>query len=162
MSKAIKEEREIFMKEAYSEAQKAAERGDYGIGCVIVLDGKIISRSGNEVITRGIVPYAHGESLAFDNLRKTEFDNIDSYRKMSVYTTLAPCPQCWGRMIVAGVKEVIYSTPDQISTQNYSESIPEIFKLTAPKVLELGGDLGSKCKDLFEKTRIEIDKKFFR
>jgi tRNA(Arg) A34 adenosine deaminase TadA len=150
-----------YMAEAYAEAQKAAKRGDYGIGAVIVLDGKIISKSGNEVITRNIVPYAHGEFLALDKIRNTKFDNADSYRKMRIYTTLAPCPQCWGRIMVAGIKEVVFGASDPISTQNYSESIPEIFKQTAPKIRKFRGDIGEKCKKIFEETRIEIDKKFF-
>ncbi len=149
-----------FMMEAYKGAEKAAERGDYAIGAVIVLDGKIISRSGNEVITRG-VPYAHAEFLAMDALRETNFDVIEKYREMSVITTIAPCPMCFGRILVAGFREVVYGAPDPPSTQNYEEPVPEVFRLTAPKIRELGGDLGAKCNELFLATRKEIDRRFF-
>lgn len=64
-----------YMQEAIEQAKKAAIRGDYGIGAVIVKDGQIISKSGNEVVTRGIVPYAHAEFLALDNLRGTNYDS---------------------------------------------------------------------------------------
>ncbi len=149
------------MLQAYEEAQKAAARGDYGIGAVIVLNGDIISRSGNEVITRGNVPYAHAEFLALDELRGTEFDRIDIYREMSVYTTLAPCPQCLGRMLVAGVKEIIYGAPDEPSAADMEGFIPEVFQETVPKVREIKGDLGKKCSEIFLATREEVDKKFF-
>ena len=41
-------ENEKFMKEAIKQAKKAAAIGDVPIGCVIVLDGKIIARAYNQ------------------------------------------------------------------------------------------------------------------
>ena len=150
----------VYMMEAYDEARKASKRGDYAIGAVIVLDGEIVSRSGNEVITRG-VPYAHAEFLAMDALRETRFDAIEKYREMSVVTTIAPCPMCFGRILVAGFREVVYGAPDPPSTQDYEEPVPEVFRLTAPKMRELGGDLGARCNEIFLATREEIDRRFF-
>ena len=148
------------MKEAYNEARKASKRGDYAIGAVIIHDGKIVSRAGNEVITRG-VPYAHAEFLAMDMLRGTEFDVIERYREMSILTTIAPCPMCFGRILVAGFREVIYGAPDSLSTQDYDEPVPEVFRPTAPEIRELGGDLGERCNRLFLATREAIDRRFF-
>jgi tRNA(Arg) A34 adenosine deaminase TadA len=154
------EESEVFMEEAYREAEKASQRGDYAIGAVIVLGNEIVSRSGNEVVTRG-VPYAHAEFLAMDTLRETKLDVIEKYREMSVITTIAPCPMCFGRILVAGFREVVYGAPDPPSTQDYEEPVPEVFRSTAPEIRELGGDLGEKCNRLFLATRKEIDRRFF-
>ena len=43
----------VFMLEALKEAEAASLRGDYGIGAVVVNDGEIISRAGNQIISRG-------------------------------------------------------------------------------------------------------------
>ncbi len=153
----------IFMKEAIQEALKASIRGDYGIGAVVVLDNAIISRAGNGVVSENrIRPYAHAEFLALDNLRDTPHDNIDAYRKMRVYTTVAPCPQCWGRLMVAGVQEVIYGLADKPSTQDFIQSIPDIFKQQAPTIRESYYDMSEQCHEILDKTWRKIDEKFFR
>jgi tRNA(adenine34) deaminase len=151
-----------FMLEAYKEAEKAADRGDYGIGAVLVLNNRIVSRAGNQVISRGIDPNAHAEIITIDDIKGTIFDNIEKYREMIMITTVSPCPMCWGRLLVAGLKEVVYGAYDHYSSPNYEENIPEIFIPTKPKIIELGGDLAAKCNELFLATREEIDKKFFR
>jgi len=150
-----------FMLEAYKEAEKAADRGDYGIGAVLVYKNQIISRSGNQVISREIDPNAHAEILTMDDIKGTIFDDIKKYREMIMITTVSPCPMCWGRILVAGLKEVVYGAFDHYSSPNYEENIPEIFIPTKPKIIELKGDLADKCNELFLATREEIDKKFF-
>lgn len=81
---------------------------------------------------------------------------------MTVYTTLAPCPQCWGRMMVAGIKEIIYGVPDLPSTQDFEKSVPEMFMQTKPKIRHINNEQTEICNNVFLETREEIDKKFFR
>ena len=52
-----------FIKESLKEAKKAAGKGEVPVGCVIVKDGKIISRAHNLTIRKND-PTAHAEILA--------------------------------------------------------------------------------------------------
>ncbi|MBD3313672.1 hypothetical protein GF345_04480 [Candidatus Woesearchaeota archaeon] len=156
------ENNDAYILEALKEAEKAAERGNYGIGAVVVLEDKIISRAGNEVISRGIVPWAHAEFLALDNLKGSEFDDMFQYKSMALYSTLAPCPMCWGRMIVSGLREVVYGADDDPATQDYGKSIPEIFREHAPSIRRIEGDIGQRCVEIFLATKDDVDKYFFR
>ena len=60
-------ENEKFMKEAIKQAKKAAAIGDVPIGCVIVLDGKIIARAYNQRNKRKTT-LAHAESVSYTHL----------------------------------------------------------------------------------------------
>ncbi len=51
-----------FMEEAFKEALAAGERGECPVGAVLVKDGKIVVRSGNEEIATQD-PTAHAEML---------------------------------------------------------------------------------------------------
>ena len=56
---------EIFMAEALKEAQKAFDRDEVPVGCVIVQAGHIIARGHNQVEMLKD-PTAHAEMLALD------------------------------------------------------------------------------------------------
>ena len=54
---------ELYMREALSLAEHAAELGEAPVGCVIVLDGEIIGR-GYNLRERDEDPLAHAELMA--------------------------------------------------------------------------------------------------
>ncbi|MEK6892404.1 MAG: deaminase [Nanoarchaeota archaeon] len=149
----------VFMMEALVEAEAAAARGDYGIGAVVVHDGKIISRAGNRIISSGGFQWQHAENLALRQIESTNHFKSPLVRELSVYTTLGPCPQCWGHMMVNGVGRVVYGAGDEMSTQNYETSVPSIFQPKKPAIVEFGGDLGVRCLDIFLRSAAAIDAK---
>ncbi len=140
---------DFFIMEALKEAEAAAARGDYGIGAVVVHNGEIISRAGNEIISRGGRQWAHAEFLALEKIRNGELYVPERAGEITVYTTLGPCPQCWGHMMVNGIGRIVYGAGDSVSTQNYETSVPTIFHNPNRRVEEIGGDLGARCLEVF-------------
>jgi tRNA(adenine34) deaminase len=93
-----------IMKEALIEAHKAYERGECPVGAVLVHEGKIIARAGNEEKELHD-PSAHAEILV---LRKAgQVLGKHTFPDCTVYTTLWPCPMCQGVLMRAKVKNII-------------------------------------------------------
>ena len=97
-------ENEKFMKEAIKQAKKAAAIGDVPIGCVIVLDGKIIARAYNQRNKRKTT-LAHAELLAIEKASKKTGDW--RLEECTMYITLEPCPMCAGAIIQARIPKVL-------------------------------------------------------
>ena len=97
------------MKEALKEAYKARELGEVPIGCVIVLNDKIIARGHNMRETKNS-PIAHAEIIAIEKASK----KLQSWRLLdtTMYITLEPCAMCAGAIIQARIPKVIYGTKD--------------------------------------------------
>ncbi len=93
-----------FMEEAFSEALAAKERGECPVGAVLVRDGKIVARAGNEE-RASKDPTAHAEMLCLRRAGKI----IGSHEMMDcvMYTTLWPCPMCQTAMLQAQVMKVV-------------------------------------------------------
>ena len=85
-----------YMKEAIRQAKKAYAIGEVPIGCVIVRDGKIISRGYNRrTIDKNTL--AHAELAAIKKASK----KLDDWRLegCTMYVTLEPCQMCAGALV---------------------------------------------------------------
>lgn len=103
-------EQEIqFFEIAFQEAQQAALEDDVPVGAVIVLDGKIIARSGNRV-ERNHDPTAHAEILVIREaaalLKTPRLVGCD------LYVTLEPCAMCAQAMAHARIRCLYYGAYD--------------------------------------------------
>ena len=79
---------EKFMKAALKEAEKAEQKEEVPIGCVIVKDGKIFARAHNLRQTKRLAT-AHAEILAIEKAcRKIKDWRLDGYE---IFITLEPC-----------------------------------------------------------------------
>ena len=87
------EEKEVFMREAFREAEIALEHDEIPIGCVIVKDGKVIGRGHNarEELQRAVM---HAEIMAIENANLIE----ESWRLLdcTLFVTIEPCVMCSG------------------------------------------------------------------
>jgi len=95
---------------AYTEAEKAAARGEVPIGAVVVgSSGEILGQAGNSSIEL-CDPSAHAEILA---IRKAG-QHANNYRlaDCSLYVTLEPCPMCMGAIIHARIEKVVFGATD--------------------------------------------------
>ena len=151
----------IWMKAALDEAKKASTRGDYGIGAVIIYKDKIISRAGNEIFSRGFTPYAHAEFNALNKIRGTKLDSLKHYSQMALYTTVAPCPMCWGRMVISCLAKCVFSDPDPHVGQDLLKLLPPFFRTYAPKVEIYKGKFAKQCNKMFRRNFEELDKLLF-
>jgi tRNA(Arg) A34 adenosine deaminase TadA len=101
---------EIFMKEAIALANQAKALGEYPIGAVVVLDGKIIGSAYTSLDSQHD-PSAHSEILA---LRAAANHAGSRYLKGAVlYTTLEPCPMCTAAAIWAKCDAVVFGATQE-------------------------------------------------
>ena len=98
-----------FMQEALAEARAAAAAGEVPIGAVLVLDGKILARSGNRTI-RDSDPTAHAEIVVLREAARL----LGNYRfaGSTLYVTIEPCGMCAGAMIQARISRLVYGADD--------------------------------------------------
>ena len=92
------------MKEAIRQAKKAYAIGEVPIGCVIVRDGKIISRGYNRrTIDKNTL--AHAELGAIKKASK----KLDDWRLegCTMYVTLEPCQMCAGALVQSRIDRVV-------------------------------------------------------
>ncbi len=95
-----------FMKEALKEAFEGMRKGEGGpFGAVIVLDGEIIARAHNEVLTTND-PTMHAEVNAIRKATKKlgRFDLSDC----EIYSSCEPCPMCFAAIHWAKMKKLYY------------------------------------------------------
>ena len=97
--------------------------------------------------------------MALEKIRDGELYVPERAGELTVYTTLGPCPQCWGTMMINGIGRIVYGAGDPISTQDYATSVPPIFQSDKRQIVELGGDLGARCLEIFAASRVAIDAK---
>lgn len=93
-----------YMKEAIRQAKKAYAIGEVPIGCVIVRDGKIISRGYNRrTIDKNTL--AHAELAAIKKASK----KLDYWRLegCTMYVTLEPCQMCAGALVQSRIDRVV-------------------------------------------------------
>ena len=98
-----------FMEQALEEARSSAAAGEVPIGAILVLEGKIIARSGNRTI-RDCDPTAHAEMVVLREASRV----LGNYRLAgtTLYVTVEPCSMCAGAMIQARVPRLVYGCDD--------------------------------------------------
>ena len=95
---------EKWMKQALKQAEKARKLEEVPIGCVIVLNEKIIARGYNRRNTDH-TSLAHAEMMAIKKACK----KIGDWRleECTLYVTLEPCQVCAGAIVQSRIKRVV-------------------------------------------------------
>ncbi len=110
------------MQMAIKEARHGMEHNHGGpFGAIIVKDGKVLSRTHNEVL-RSNDPTAHAEILAIRQASAVleRFDLSDCV----IYTSSQPCPMCLAAIYWARIKTVYYgSDKDDIALVGFDDSL---------------------------------------
>ena len=148
------QEKEKFMKEALKEAQKAYDKLEVPVGCVIVKDGKIISRAHNLKETKKDTT-KHAEILAIQKASK----KLDAWRLLDcdMYVTLEPCSMCAGAIINSRIRNLYIGTMDKKT--GAAGSVLNLFEdfIFNHKVIVETGILQTQCekilKDFFKELR---------
>lgn len=98
-----------FMEAALEEARAAGDRGEVPIGAVVVHEGSIVARAGNE--TRALHDItAHAEILAIRRAAKTIGD--ERLSGADLYVTLEPCTMCAAAISFARIRRLYYGAED--------------------------------------------------
>jgi tRNA(adenine34) deaminase len=123
-----------FMDVALEEARLAGARGEVPIGAVVVKDGTIIARAGNETRALNDVT-AHAEILAIR--RASQFLCDERLTNADLYVTLEPCTMCASAISFARIRRLYYGAEDakgggvdhgaRFYTQPTCHHIPEVY-----------------------------------
>ena len=148
------QEKEKFMKEALKEAQKAYDKLEVPVGCVIVKDGKIIARAHNLKETKKDTT-KHAEIIAIEKASK----KLEAWRLLDcdMYVTLEPCSMCAGAIINSRIKNLYIGTMDKKT--GAAGSVLNLFEdfTFNHKVTVKTGILQTQCekilKDFFKELR---------
>ena len=122
-----------FMKQALSEAHKAAEKDEVPIGAVIVCQENIIARAHNLTETLNDVT-AHAEMQAITSA--ANYLGGKYLTDCTMYVTIEPCVMCAGALRWAQIKKIVYGASDE--KRGYSKFAPNgyIPKQSASGVLK--------------------------
>ena len=138
-----------FMKEALKEAQKAFEKDEVPVGCIIVCENQIIARAHN-FTQRLNDATAHAEMQAFTSA--SDYLGGKYLNECTLYVTLEPCIMCAGASYWTQLKKVVYGAKDK--KRGYSQLSENILH---PKTEVIGGIMASECSkllsDFFEGKR---------
>lgn len=112
-----------YMNLALKEAKKAIKYGDIPIGCVIVINNKIISKAFNKKEFNNN-PIKHAEIIAIEKASKKL--NTWHLDECTLYTTMEPCLMCAGAILQSRISRIVYGLPNN----NFGEvtSNNEVFK----------------------------------
>jgi len=137
---------EFYMREAVKEAEMALKEGNWPIGCVLVLDRKIIARAHNQVYSKKD-KLAHAEMLALSQAKDVLRDNSG---KATLYTTYEPCPMCFGASILSRIGRVVCGIDlDNSGAMHFRENLPLLFKQDKFSVEFTAGILAEECRKVF-------------
>ena len=105
---------DIYMKEAYKEAELAFARDEVPIGAVLVdtRTGDIVARASNRTIELSD-PTAHAEILVVrDVCARMKTQRLPEY---DLFVTLEPCPMCTSALSFARLRRVVVGALDEKS-----------------------------------------------
>jgi tRNA(adenine34) deaminase len=102
---------EYYMRLALKEAERAFEKEEVPVGCVIVRGGQIIAKAHNQIELLKD-PTAHAEMLALTQASSALPDERGRLAKATVYVTLEPCAMCAGALVLARVERLVFGAND--------------------------------------------------
>ena len=140
-------EDENWMQIAIQEAIKAEKEGEVPVGAVLVKDGLLIAKAHNQPISKNDAT-AHAEI----QLIRVAGKELQNYRLngSTLFVTLEPCAMCFGAMVHARIKRIVYGAHDlKTGVCGSSEDLTNanFFK---HKINISGGVLESKCSLLLQ------------
>ncbi|MGD9799563.1 MAG: nucleoside deaminase [Parvularculaceae bacterium] len=114
-----------FAELAFMEAKKSADNGGLPIGSALAKGERLIASGHNQRVQMGD-PIAHGE---MDCLRKA--GRQQSYRGMTLYTSLSPCMMCSGTIVQFKIPRVVIN-----DTKNFGGN-EEFLRANGVEVVDL-------------------------
>ena len=143
-----------FLSTCLDLAKSSLEKGNHPFGAIIVLDGKIITSSENEVVSLNDVT-AHAEFLLVQKAQQQL--SSKQLSDCTLYTSTEPCPMCTGAIYWAGIARVVFGCSSaelfNIVKSGLNMSVTSIF-IKGTRSIDIIG-----FKD--EKAFVEIHEKFW-
>ena len=100
---------EYWMQKALAMAKQAGQQGEVPVGAIVVMDGQCVAESFNQPIARCDAT-AHAEIIAL----RTACSAVANYRLTgaTLYVTIEPCTMCFGAMLHARIKRLVYGAAE--------------------------------------------------
>ena len=157
INETVTDEDVMWMKHAFTLADKAESMGEVPVGACVVLNGELIGEGFNTPISDND-PSAHAELRAV----KDAASKVQNYRLINatLYVTLEPCSMCAGMLVHARVKRVVFGAKD--AKTGAAGSVMNLLQHPAlnHQVEIVSGVLADECanklSDFFRKRRKEI------
>ena len=136
---------EKYMEIAIKQAEKAYKKNEVPVGCVIVKNNKILTKTHNLKENKHSALY-HAELIAIKKVSK----KLKNWRLIDceMYITMQPCPICASAIKQSRIKKIYYGTDNKnnnISNEILNENdINEKIEIV-PYILE------DKCKEIVQK-----------
>ncbi len=136
---------EIYMNYAFKEAERAFEKEEIPVGCIIVFGDTVIAKAHNQVETLQD-PTAHAEILAITSA--AEYLHSKQLAGCSMYVTLEPCTMCAGAIILSKIENLFFGAFDM-----KSGACGSVFNITNNNALNhkcnvAGGIMDDKCRKI--------------
>ena len=131
---------EYFMRLALNEAEKALEKGEIPIGCVIVSNDLVIAKSHNLTETLQDAT-AHAEMQAFT--AAAEYLGAKYLINCTLYVTLEPCIMCLGAAHWTQIERIVYGAADKKHAYPIDKKM-----FLHPKTTLVGGVLEKECTEI--------------
>ena len=129
------------MKKAFEEAKYAFFKNEVPVGCVIVNNNDVISRSSNMVELLNDST-AHAELIAITSAQNSlNSKNLDN---CILYTTLEPCLMCYGAIYWSKINTVVYGASDK--KRGFSRHSIDLDR----KINIINGFMEKESKDLLD------------
>ena len=140
-------EDEKWMQIAINEAIKAEKEGEVPVGAVLVKEGLLIAKAHNQPISKNDAT-AHAEI----QLIRVAGKELKNYRLNggTLFVTLEPCAMCFGAMVHARIKRIVYGAHDPktgVCGSSKELSNSNCFK---HKINITGGVSEKKCSQLLQ------------
>ena len=144
---------DTYMGLALAQAEAALEQGEFPVGCVIVQDGRVMSKGARngtvpETGRRAVISEVdHAEIRALRDLEASLHPVLPE--KCVLYCTMEPCLMCFGAIILAGIKTVVYAFEDPMGggTGCDLSSLPRLYRNSGVRIKK--GVCRRKSLDLF-------------
>lgn len=141
------------MRLAIEEGKQAASKGNWPIGCVIVLDGRVIVKAHNLVYSSKN-RLAHAEMIALEAAQSFIFKRPG---EATVYTTYEPCPMCFGAALNARLKRVVYGVDlNESGAVELKGHLPRLYTSGDYNTDFVGGFLVDECVALYRQGETAV------
>ena len=131
-----------YMQMALVEAQRAYDKGEIPVGCIIVADNQVVGRGHNLTETLQDVT-AHAEIQAITAAATTLGGKY--LTQCTLYVTLEPCVMCAGAIGWAQIRRVVYGADDE--KRGFTRLAPQALH---PKCTTSTGVMEQECKQLVQ------------
>lgn len=141
---------EYYMELALEQARKAFDKGEFPVGCVIVQDEKVIASGARQGTTQDKLVFSEIDHAEIRALKCLENSHIQfEPEKLVLFSTMEPCLMCFGAIILAGIKKIVYAYEDPMGggTTCDLKKLPPLYQNCEIEIIP--GILRQKSLNLF-------------